>query len=61
MKLQATAVSAICLLCSMVLFPLFFFGSVIALFIVAAGAEALRFLMGGSRKGIDVSATRAAA
>ena len=61
MKLKMTAVSAICLLCSMVLFPLFAIGGIIALLILAAGAETLRILMGEGTTRIDLSAARAAA
>jgi hypothetical protein len=61
MKPLMTTVSAICLLCSMVLFPLFALGGLAALFILAAGAETLRVLTGEGTKHLDLSAARAAA
>ena len=62
MKLKMTVVSAICLFCSMVLFPLFALGGIVALLILAAGAETLRILTGGDdSKHVDLSAARAAA
>jgi hypothetical protein len=61
MKPKMTAFSAACLLCSMVLFPLFALGGLTALLLLAAGNETLRILMGEGTKRIDLSAARAAA
>jgi hypothetical protein len=61
MKLKMTVVSAICLFCSMVLFPLFALGGIVALLILAAGAETLRLLRGDGSRHVDLSAARAAA
>lgn len=61
MKPKMTGVSVICLLCSMVLFPLFAIGGLVALLLLAVGAETLRVLTGAGSKHIDLSAARAAA
>ena len=59
MKLTTTAISAICLFCSMLLFPLFFLGSMTVLFLTAAAAEMLSLLTGEASKA-DLSTTRTA-
>jgi hypothetical protein len=61
MKLKMSVVSAVCLLCSMVLFPLFALGGIVALLFLAAGAETVRILTGTGSKHVDHSAARAAA
>jgi hypothetical protein len=60
MKLRMI-VSAICLLCSMILFPLFALGGIVALLVLAAGAETLRVLTGHGSKNVDNSSARDAA
>ena len=56
-----TVVSAICLLCSIVFFPLFALGGVVALLILAAGAETVRTFTRDGSKHVDLPAARAAA
>jgi hypothetical protein len=60
MKLKTVFVSAGCVLCSMVLFPVFAVGGFAALFLLALGAELLS-LTGAAAKRIDDAAARAAA
>jgi hypothetical protein len=61
MKPKMRVLSAICLLCAMILFPLFALGGIVALLILAAGAETLRILTGDGSKHVDLPAARAAA
>ena len=60
MKLKTFSVSVACIVCSIALFPLFAFGGVAALFLLAAGAE-LCSLTGAAAKRIDDAAARAKA
>jgi hypothetical protein len=55
-KLKTLILSAGCILCWIVLFPLVVIGGGIALFLIAAGTELSHLITGTSGKGIDPSA-----
>jgi hypothetical protein len=54
-------VGSVCILSSIVLFPLFAIGTIASLFAIALGIESLHSLTGAAAKRIDDSAARAMA
>jgi hypothetical protein len=61
MKLKTMVLSMACVLCWIVLFPLFVIGGSVALLVLAAGTELAQLLTGTAGQGIDPAAARAMA